>query len=64
MIEKKRKQINALKQEINDVRYRLQTYWNTRGYTDADVLKIGIELTCFSTNTSNWWTKNQKAETK
>ena len=44
MIEKKRKQINALKQEINDVRYRLQTYWNTRGYTDADVLKIGIEL--------------------
>ena len=33
MIEKKRKQINALKQEINDVRYRLQTYWNTRGYT-------------------------------
>lgn len=44
MIEKKRKQINALKQEINDVRYRLQTYWNSRGYTDADVLKIGIEL--------------------
>lgn len=44
MIEKKRKQINALKQEINDVRYRLQAYWNTRGYTDADVLKIGIEL--------------------
>ena len=44
MIEKKRKQINALKQEINDVRYRLHTYWNTRGYTDADVLKIGIEL--------------------
>ena len=38
MIEKKRKQINALKQEINDVRYRLQLL-NTRGYTDADVLK-------------------------
>lgn len=44
MIEKRRKQINALKQEIHSVRHRLQAYWNTRGYTDPDVLKVSIEL--------------------
>ncbi|NLW59152.1 MAG: aspartyl-phosphate phosphatase Spo0E family protein [Firmicutes bacterium] len=44
MVDKKRKQLNALKQEINHVRHLLQTSWNTRGYTDAEVLKLSIEL--------------------
>jgi len=36
--------LNALKQEINCARQRLETLWKIRGCTDPDVLKAGIEL--------------------
>ncbi|HBR28214.1 MAG TPA: hypothetical protein DD789_02120, partial [Firmicutes bacterium] len=44
MIQSERMQINALKQEINGARQRLQTLWNTRGCSDYAVLRASIEV--------------------
>lgn len=44
MIQSERIQINALKQEINGARQRLQTLWNTRGCSDYAVLRASIEV--------------------
>lgn len=40
----KRIQIKTLKRRIACARMRLQSLWNAQGCTDAEVLRISIEL--------------------